>query len=51
MKKYIRNFGYRFGGVIAAFALVITTLNVNSTCVYFAHQPKLPESAKKLRKF
>lgn len=23
----------------------------NSTCVYISHQPKLPETAKKLRKF
>jgi len=51
MGKGIRNFGYKFGGFVATFALIVTTLNVNTTCAYFAHQPKLPESAKKLRKF
>lgn len=38
-------------GLIAAFALVVTTLSANSTCVFFMHQPKLPEQATKLRKF
>ena len=32
-------------------ALAIVTANVNSTCQFIIHQPKLPESAKKLRKF
>jgi hypothetical protein len=26
-------------------------MNVNSVCMLFAHQPELPEEAKKLRKF
>ncbi len=46
-----KNFMYSLGGVVASLALMITTLNVNTTCLYMAHQPKLPDSAKKLRKF
>lgn len=37
--------------IVARAALLATTSNVNSTCEYKIHQPKLPENAKKLRKF
>ncbi len=37
--------------LMAVFAFMITAFNVNSTCMYFAHQEKIPEKAKKLRKF
>ncbi len=37
--------------VIAAAAKMATTTNVNSTCGFVIHQPKLPKAAKKLRKF
>jgi cyclic lactone autoinducer peptide len=37
--------------LIAKIALVVTKANVNSTCPYNLYQPKLPETAKKLRKF
>lgn len=37
--------------VIAKTAMAITAMNVNSVCILFIHQPKLPEGAKKLRKF
>lgn len=40
----------RMGTMVASLALVITAANINSTCLCIAHQPKLPESAKKLRK-
>lgn len=36
--------------VVARIALKVAVQNANSTCVYHAHQPKLPESVKKLRK-
>lgn len=36
---------------VAAAAKMATSANANSTCMLFAYQPKLPESAKKLRKF
>ena len=47
MKKFI----IKFGGILASFALMITTLNINTTCMMYAHQPKLPEKAKQLRRF
>ncbi|MFV0499068.1 MAG: cyclic lactone autoinducer peptide [Bacilli bacterium] len=47
MKKFI----YKYSHVISSFALVMTTLIANRTCTYVFHQPELPESAKKLRKF
>lgn len=46
LKKYI----IKFGGVIASLALMITAINANSTCMFVAHQPKLPKGAEKLRK-
>lgn len=42
---------YKFVTALACFALCITSLNVNTTCMLFVHQPKLPNDAKKLRKF
>jgi len=47
MKKFIM----KYSGVLAALALVVTTLTANSTCVYCVHQPKMSENCKKLRKF
>mgnify|MGYP001049298719 CR=1 FL=1 len=38
-------------GILASLALMITTLNVNTTCMMFVHQPELPDNVKKLRKF
>lgn len=35
---------------MAKAALIATTVNVNSTCFFVIHQPKLPNGAKKLRK-
>lgn len=52
MKNGVFNkFLYSLGGMAAALAVVVTALNVNTACLYMAHQPKLPDSAKKLRKF
>lgn len=47
----MRKIVMKYAGIFAAFALAVTTLSVNSTCLVTLHQPKLPESAKKLRKF
>lgn len=47
MKKFIQ----RYGGWIAAFALIVTTVTANSACVWASYQPVVPENAKKLRKF
>lgn len=41
----------KISGIIACLALMATALNVNVTCQFFIHQPKLPKNAKKLRKF
>lgn len=37
--------------MLASLALIVTSINANMTCMYIAHQPELPEGAKKLRKF
>ena len=49
MKKVLRE--SRLKKVVAAAAKKATSVNVNSTCAFVVHQPKLPENAKKLRKF
>lgn len=41
----------KYAGMMAALALVITTISANTTCIMTVYQEKLPESAKKLRKF
>lgn len=41
----------KFNSILAMLALVMTTANVNATCCLFVYQPKLPQNAKKLRKF
>ena len=38
------------GNNIARMAIKITRTEINSTCVLLAYQPKLPESASKLKK-
>ena len=37
--------------LVSAAALASAKSNVNSTCAYFFHQPKVPAGLKKLRKF
>ena len=37
--------------LMSFFVCAITVANVNTTCGFMAHQEKMPESAKKLRKF
>lgn len=41
----------KYGGMLAALALVVTTLTANSACIFYTHQEPLPADAKKLRKF
>lgn len=38
-------------GMLAVFALCMTTLAANSECFYIFHQPEFPEDLKKYRKF
>ncbi|MBR2407806.1 MAG: cyclic lactone autoinducer peptide [Lachnospiraceae bacterium] len=47
----MKRFCGKYAHVLAAFALVMTTLVANSTCCFLVHQEPLPETAKKLRKF
>ncbi|NCC15916.1 MAG: cyclic lactone autoinducer peptide [Clostridia bacterium] len=47
MKKFLAKYGH----VVATFAFVMTTYVANRNCGYIFHQPKLPETAKRLRKF
>ena len=50
MKKMFSSMACRIGTAAAAMALMVTALNVNTTCVWLAHQPKLPQGADKLKK-
>ena len=51
MKNFISKYAVKFGGCIAVLTMMVTAATVNSACVWFTHQEKLPEEAKKLRKF
>lgn len=51
MRSVVIKFIKKYGGALAALALTVTTVNVNSTCFWINGQPELPADAKKLRKF
>lgn len=51
LKKFISNANIKMLSSFATFALVITTVASNQRCWYVLHEEKLPENAKKLRKF
>jgi cyclic lactone autoinducer peptide len=53
LRRYIvkNDISKKLSKTIAKIALTITKANVNSTCPYHVYQPKIPEAAKKLRKF
>lgn len=36
--------------IVAGVAMKITSNTVNSACLYFMHQPRLPEGAERLRR-
>lgn len=48
MKNNVRKI---YGIIVREVAKSITKLEVNSTCAFISYQPKLPEKAKKYRKF
>lgn len=50
MKKKITQFMTRFGGTMAAFAVMIAALTANSACFWLSHQPEEPEEIKQLKK-
>ena len=39
------------GSSVTIMAMMVTAINVNTTCAFVIHQPELPKTAKKLRKF
>ncbi len=41
----------KIGKWIASFGLLTAKMSANTACVIWWHQPKMPESVKKLRKF
>ncbi|MFI3201438.1 MAG: cyclic lactone autoinducer peptide [Eubacteriales bacterium] len=47
----MKNFIFKYGHILSAFALVVTTFASNRNCTYWLYDMELPESAKKLRKF
>jgi cyclic lactone autoinducer peptide len=47
----LKNIALRFGKIVASLALLVTITNVNSTCLFIAHQPEIPEKANRLRKY
>ncbi|MEG1994511.1 MAG: cyclic lactone autoinducer peptide [Oscillospiraceae bacterium] len=51
MVNCIKNTMIKLSATFASLALLVTALNVNTACMYFTHQEKLPMNASKLRKF
>lgn len=47
----VKKFITKYGSWLASMALVVTAFTANSACIFFMHQDKLPESAKRLRRF
>ena len=47
MKKILR----KIEPVVASFALVLSVIAANRACALFAHQPKLSDRVRSLRKF
>lgn len=42
---------YRLSTFLAAIAIVMVNLGVNTTCTWSGHQPKLPAQAEKFKKY
>lgn len=47
----MKNIIYRYGHIMTAVAVTMTTYSSNRNCNFFFHQSELPEEAKTLRKF
>ena len=50
MKKKITQFVTKFGGTMAAFAVVVAALTANSACLWLSHQSEEPDEVKQLKK-
>lgn len=49
MKKYLKKMNMMH--YVTTFALLITTLAINTKCVYIFHQPKQNDKIKELKRF
>ncbi len=47
----MKNLMFKLGNLTTLFAMAVVVDVASRTCLVMYHQPKLPESAKKLRKF
>lgn len=50
-KNFKRKMNVIMESTLATFAVTMSTIAANSCCVFIYHQPKTPETLKKLRKF
>lgn len=46
----MKNLFTKYASIIAAVALMVTTVSANRPCMLIYHQPKMPEGAEKLKK-
>jgi cyclic lactone autoinducer peptide len=46
----MKNLYAKYASIIAAIALMVTTVSVNRTCLLIYHQPEMPEGSEKLRR-
>lgn len=51
LKNIIRNFGLKYGSVLASCAFAFVVLSANSACSLWYYEPKVPVSLEKLKKF
>ena len=51
MKKFFKNWKNNMWRVITPLALVVTTVAINSTCMFEFYQPTMPAGSEKLKKF
>ncbi len=51
MKKKFAHLVTKFGGTMAAFAVMVAALTANSACFWLSHQPEEPDEIKQLKKY
>ncbi len=47
----MKNFLCKYGHVISSFAFMVTVLSAQKNCGFMLHQPEMPDSARRFRKF
>ena len=50
MKKFKNLVSNKGLTILASLAMMVTVMNVNSTCFWLTHQPELPKQSDKLRR-